>query len=121
MVYVAARMADAQVIGKFLALESFAKRYTPCCGAEDAPCCGAGERAPVAGPIPCHVKIGPHVIDKSPPIESVEFDGRAQEIYGVRARVINSEDLNVLRDSRSPRGIPHVAARGARKWYKGGA
>ena len=29
--------------------------------------------------IPYHVKIGPHVIDKSPPIKSAEFDGRAQK------------------------------------------
>ena len=29
--------------------------------------------------IPYHVKIGPHVIDKSPPIKSTEFDCRAQK------------------------------------------
>ena len=43
-----------------------------------------------------HVKIDHHVIDKSPPIKPAEFDGRA---HSVRARAINSEDLNVLRDT----------------------
>ena len=31
------------------------------------------------GIIPYHVKIGPHLIDKSPPIKLAEFDGRAQK------------------------------------------
>ena len=51
MVYIAARMADAQVIGKFLALKLFTKRYTLCYGVEDALYYSTGERAQVVGPI----------------------------------------------------------------------
>jgi len=29
--------------------------------------------------IPYHVKIGPYIIDKIPPIKSAEFDSRAQK------------------------------------------